>query len=69
MAKKQKEEPKVTIEDKEYKLSDLDEKQIDMVNHVADLENKLRSATFNIAQLTGGRDYFMNKLKESLDKQ
>ena len=68
MAKKQKEEPNVNIEGKEYKMSDLSEEQLQMVNHVADLENKLRSATFNVEQLTGGRDYFMDKLKESLDE-
>jgi hypothetical protein len=69
MAKKQKEEPSVNIEGKEYKASDLTEEQLQLVNHVADLENKLRSATFNVEQLTGGRDYFMAKLKESLNKK
>ncbi len=48
MAKKQKEEPKVNIDGKEYKVSDLSKEQIDMVNHVADLDNKLRSASFNV---------------------
>ena len=66
MAKKQKEEPKVNIEGKEYKVADLSSEQIDMVNHVADLDNKLRSASFNVVQLQGGRNYFMEMLNASL---
>ena len=66
MAKKQKEEPTVTIEGKEYKMSDLSEEQLQSVNHIADLENKLRSAQFNVEQLNGGHEYFMGKLKRSL---
>ena len=67
MAKKQKEEPKVSIEGKEYKVSDLTPEQVDMVNHVADLDNKLRSAQFNIVQLQGGRNFFMDMLNKDLD--
>ena len=66
MAKKKKEEPKVNIDGTEYKVSDLSKEQIDMVNHVADLDNKLRSASFNVVQLQGGRNYFMEMLNESL---
>ncbi len=69
MPKKQQDEPKVTIEGKEYKVSDFNQEQLQIVNHVADLENKLRSATFNVVQLTGGRDYFMGKLKENLSEK
>ena len=67
MAKKQKEEPMVSIDGKEYKVSDLSKEQIDMVNHVADLDNKLRSASFNVVQLQGGRNYFMEMLNASLE--
>ena len=66
MAKKQKEEPKVNIDGKEYKVADLSKEQVDMVNHVADLDNKLRSASFNVVQLQGGRNYFMEMLSGSL---
>ena len=67
MAKKQKEEPKVNIDGKEYKVSDLEPEQVDMVNHVADLSNKLRSAQFNVVQLQGGHKFFMDMLNESLE--
>ena len=66
MAKKQKEEPKVNIEGKDYKVSDLTKEQVDMVNHVSDLDNKLRSAQFNLTQMQGGRKFFMDMLNEDL---
>ena len=68
MAKKKKDEPKVNIDGKEYKVADLSSEQIDMVNHVADLDNKLRSASFNVVQMQGGRNYFMEMLNESLEE-
>ena len=67
MAKKQKDEPKVNIDGKEYKVSDLTKEQVDMVNHVADLSNKLRSTQFNVVQLQGGHKFFMDMLNESLE--
>ena len=67
MAKKQKEEPMVNIDGTEHKISDLTEEQVMLVNHVADLENKMRSARFNVEQLEGGHAHFMDKLKGSLD--
>ena len=66
MAKKQKEEPMVNIDGTEHKIGDLTEEQTMLVNHVADLENKLRSARFNVDQLSGGHSYFMKRLTESL---
>ena len=66
MAKKKKDEPKVNINGKEYKVADLSSEQVDMVNHVADLDNKLRSASFNVVQMQGGRNYFMEMLSGSL---
>ena len=66
MAKKQKEEPMVNIDGTEHKISDLTEEQVALVNHVADLENKMRSAKFNVEQLEGGHSYFMDILNKSL---
>jgi len=69
MAKKQKEQPEqiITIDDKEYKVSDLTEEQVALVNHVADLDKKLGSARFNVDQLNVGRTAFMNLLTQSLN--
>ena len=69
MAKKQKEEPKVSIEVKEYKVSDLTQEQVEMVNHVADLENKLRTSQFNVNQMQGGLKFFMDMLNGSLEEE
>ena len=65
MAKKQKEEPMVNINGTEHKISDLTEEQLVLVNHVADLENKMRSAKFNVEQLEGGHAHFMEQLNNS----
>ena len=69
MAKKQKEEPMVSIEGKEYKVSDLTQEQVEMVNHVADLENKLRTSQFNVNQMQGGLKFFMDMLNGSLEEE
>ena len=66
MAKKQKKEPMVNIDGTEHKISDLTEEQITLVNHVADLENKMRSSKFNVEQLEGGHAHFMDKLNDTL---
>ena len=68
MAKKQKEKPQtVTIDDTEYKVDDLSQEQIAMVNHVADLDRKISSSKFNLDQLNVGRGAFMNMLTGSLE--
>ena len=69
MAKTQKEQPQtITIDDKEYKVSDLTEEQVALVNHVADLDRKIGSSQFNLDQLNVGRKAFMNLLTQSLNK-
>ena len=67
MAETQKDQT-ITIDDKEYKVSDLSPEQINLVNHVADLDRKLESARFNVDQLQVGRNAFMSMLTENLNK-
>ena len=67
MSKKEKEQT-VVINDVEYQLSDLDEKQVMLVNHVADLDRKIQQSMFNLDQLQGGRTFFMEKLEEALEE-
>jgi len=70
MAKKQKEEPQtITIDDKEYKVDDLTQEQLALVNHVADLDRKIGSSQFNLDQLNVGRNAFMSLLTESLKEE
>ena len=63
---KTKKEQVVNINGKEYKESELTKEQITLVNHVADLDNKIRGAAFNLDQLNGGREFFMGKLETML---
>ena len=70
MAKKEKNEPqKLNLFDKEYLLDDLTDEQKAMVNHIADLENKISGAAFNLDQLNVGKEAFINRLKESLEEE
>ena len=56
----------VSIDDKEYTEDQLTDQQKVMINHIGDLDRKIRSAQFNLDQLQVGRDAFMNMLKTSL---
>lgn len=67
--KKEKESQVVVINDVEYKVDDLTEQQVMLVNHVADLDRKLASSQFNIDQLQGGREFFMKKLELELENE
>ena len=70
MAKKEKKEPqKLNLFDKEYLLDDLTDEQKAMVNHIAALENKISGTAFNLDQLNVGKEAFINRLKESLEKE
>ena len=70
MAKKEKNEPqKLNLFDKEYLLDDLTDEQKAMVNHIADLENKISGTAFNLDQLQVGKEAFINRLKESLEEE
>ena len=65
---KQKETQKVVINDVEYDPKDFTEEQVALVNHVADLDRKIGTSMFNLDQLQGGREFFMNKLEKSLEE-
>ena len=70
MAKKEKNEPqKLNLFDKEYLLDDLTDEQKAMVNHIADLENKINGTAFNLDQLNVGKEAFISKLRESLESK
>ena len=56
----------ITINDVEHHLEDMTPEQQQMVNHIADLDRKIRSAAFNLEQLQFGRQAFVNSLTNSL---
>jgi len=65
MAEK-KTEPQVSIDDVSYMLEDLSDESRLLLDHVADLDRKIRSASFNVEQLQVGREAFFARLKESV---
>ena len=68
MAKTQKEQPVLKIDDKEYDIESMNDSQKTMINHIADLDRKLQSSEFNLVQLRFGRQAFIDALKASIDE-
>ena len=66
MAKEKENKQTVVISGEEHNVADLSQEQITLLNHVADLENKIRQISFNLDQAHGGRNHFMGLLTESL---
>ena len=59
----------ITINDVDYTEDQLTDQQKVVINHIADLDRKIRSAQFNLDQLTVGRDAFMQMLNASLAEE
>jgi len=57
----------IVVNDVEYMFEDMTEEQQTIVNHCADLDRKIKSAQFNIDQLSVGKDAFVNMLTASLE--
>jgi len=57
----------ITINDVDYTEDQLTDQQKVMINHVADLDRKIKSTQFNLDQLSVGRSAFMQALTTSLD--
>ena len=68
MAKNTEKENKqtVVISGEEHNVADLSQEQVTLLNHVADLENKIRQISFNLDQAHGGRNHFMSLLTEAM---
>jgi len=67
MAKKQKEKPVITINDKEFNIEDMTGEQQAMINHINDLDRKIGQSQFNLDQLIFGKNAFVNSLSQSLE--
>jgi len=68
MAKKQKEQPVLTLDGEEYFAKDMTDEQLRIKDHLADLSNKLNTNVFIGEQLTVSRDAFVNMFRASLEK-
>ena len=71
MAKKEEKEQGqvVVINGEEHNVADLSQEQVTLLNHVADLENKIRQISFNLDQAHGGRNHFMGLLTASFEEK
>jgi hypothetical protein len=56
----------IEINGTEYTEDQLTDQQKVVINHIGDLDRKIRSTQFNLDQLTVGRDAFVNMLTASL---
>jgi hypothetical protein len=68
MAKEKKEKPVLNLDDKEYVIEDMTDKQKMMVNHINDLQNKQNTNAFMADQLQVGKEAFINLLRASLEE-
>ncbi len=56
----------ITIDEVEYNVEDFTNEQKVMINHVMDLDRKIKSTQFNLDQLNVGRGAFMSALNNTL---
>jgi len=58
--------PMLNLDGKEYDIDSMTDNQKTMVNHIADLNRKIDTTTFNLQQLQFGRQAFIDALKNGL---
>ena len=59
----------IMINNKEYSEDQLNDQQKVMIDHVKDLDRKIRSAQFSLDQMTVGREAFVKMLTGSLEEE
>jgi len=59
----------IMINNKEYSEDQLNDQQKVIINHVQDLDRKIRSAQFSLDQMTVGREAFVKMLAGSLEEE
>jgi len=66
MAKKEKEQPMLNFDGKEYVIEEMSDESKQILNHINDMQNKLNTNAFMKQQLEVGKEAFVNMLRESL---
>ena len=61
--------PTLNIDGTEHVIDDLDDTQKRTLNHIADLNNKISTASFQLEQLKIAQSAMKNILKASFDKE
>lgn len=59
----------ITINDKDYNLDEMTDQQKAMLNHITDLDRKIKNTQFNLDQLNVGKDAFVQMLIASLSQE
>jgi seryl-tRNA synthetase len=57
----------ITINDVDYTEDQLTDQQKVIINHIGDLDRKIRNTQFSLDQLNVGRNAFADMLEKSLD--
>ena len=57
----------ITIDGKDYTEDQLTDQQKVIINHIGDLDRKIRNTQFSLDQLTVGKEAFVKMLTESLE--
>jgi hypothetical protein len=57
----------ITVNDTEYDVDTMTDKQKTLLNHVSDLERKIGNTQFNLDQLIIGREAFAERLVDALE--
>tara|TARA_R110002073_G_C9399889_1_gene574510 strand:+ start:699 stop:920 length:222 start_codon:yes stop_codon:yes gene_type:complete len=57
----------ITVNEKEYDVDTMTDKQKTLLNHVSDLERKIGKTQFNLDQLIIGREAFAARLVDALE--
>ena len=59
----------LNLDGEEYDINLMSDDQKTMVNHIADLNRKIDTSTFNLQQLQFGRQAFIDALKSALSDE
>jgi len=59
----------ITINDIEYNINDLTDQQKALINHINDLDRKIRNTQFSLDQLNVGRQAFADMLNKTLTEE
>ena len=57
----------ITINDVDYTEDQLTDQQKVIINHIGDLDRKIRNIQFSLDQLTVGKEAFVKMLTDSLE--
>jgi hypothetical protein len=59
----------ITINDVDYTEDQLTDQQKVIINHIGDLDRKIRNTQFSLDQLTVGKEAFVKMLTDSLESE